>query len=891
MSFSFRKSNDLIGIFSDSADRAWIDLVDELRALGVYNDVSLPQIAVMGDQSSGKSSVLEAISGVQFPRGSGLTTRCPTQLILKSNADGEPWRGNAKISGRIQQPKAAGAIKSPEDIPHVIRELTDVLTDSSPSAFSTETITIEIFSKDVPDLTVVDLPGIVRTTTSGQDGSVVHQVNSLIQSYLAQERTIILAIIPANQDIATVDILERAHEVDPNGERTLGVLTKPDLVGAGNEGEVCAVVKNVRKPLRLGYVMVRNRSQKESNEGVTAEQASKLETAFFETHSYFSQLDRSLWGTHRLTSKLTALLVQRIKLSLPAIKWELESQLTETRKSLVPLGLKSPTSPTAAHSLLVKIASEYSCTLRQSSRGSYRDSHLSTAPALRLHLLLRHAFQQFQREIAVTEPRFDMPDFEKKLEEEILRMQGRELPGFPNTQVFYSFAVQNVESWRPAVERCCLRTFQAAAAVANLLAETLFPQFPRLCQTIVEISLRTIAQISEDTQRAVDELFSKESEPFTTNENYLGLINKLKFQKFDKALEFAMSKLGREDTSADQLSGDLLLSLGGWYLGAHGVGSRGAVEDLAIFLQAYWHLSSQRMIDNICLELDRSFMTKLLNRIEAECFLIGTRTSDVLSLFEEDPQYAKMRDSLLEKRERIEKALALISKMAPEIVSEKKKRVARAKAIYKELVVKEESKSQPGRLKSAADGHSMSKELEQAPEKTPVPSTADKQQINTLARNRKEWIFSDSEPKPHALVDPLHMLQVEHKEDKALHQQKQNEPQIPRGDLPSRIEKKTSQTTMKVVDPLLSGIHSNFPGSQASEASMKQGSGSTLARKVELFEDNSDPFFALATHPAVISGAISVASNPAVQSAVKSAASDQRVQEAAKKGLLSLFKG
>jgi len=81
---------------------------------------------------------------------------------------------------------------------------------------------------------------------------VIQEVNNLINSYLIQERTIILAVLPANQDIATCDILERAAQVDPTGERTIGVLTKPDLVGPGSEDEVIAVLNNVSKPLKLG---------------------------------------------------------------------------------------------------------------------------------------------------------------------------------------------------------------------------------------------------------------------------------------------------------------------------------------------------------------------------------------------------------------------------------------------------------------------------------------------------------------------------------------------------------------------------------------------------------------------------------------------------------------
>ncbi|CAM9238743.1 unnamed protein product, partial [Heterosigma akashiwo] len=316
--------------------RPWMDLIDELRSHGIHHDVPLPQIAVMGDQSSGKSSVLEAISGVPFPRGAGLTTRCPVQLILKHLPDGAAWSGKASVAGRNVQPPGAGPLANPHQVADAIVRLTEAVTEGAAAAFSTETITVEIRAPSVPDLTLIDLPGIVRTATAGQSIQVIGQVNALIEHFLRQERTVILAVVPANQDIATVDILERAAEVDPEGRRTIGVLTKPDLVGAGNEGEVLAVAKNERKPLRLGYVMVRCRNQKELNEGVTSQQAAAREAAFFRNHPHFADIPPDLRGVRQLTPKLSNLLVERIKEALPFLKWELEEAAARAVEELHP---------------------------------------------------------------------------------------------------------------------------------------------------------------------------------------------------------------------------------------------------------------------------------------------------------------------------------------------------------------------------------------------------------------------------------------------------------------------------------------------------------------------------------------------------------------------------
>lgn len=262
----------------------------------------------MGDQSSGKSSVLEALSGIPFPRGSGLVTRCPIRMVMKRARDGQPW--SAKVS-TSRNPTPAMA-KDINELNLMMDQCMNELCAGS-NSFSTDSVIVDLISPDACDLTVVDLPGIIRTVTAGQNTSVIEQVNRLIKAYLMDKRTIILAVIPANQDIATVDILERAQSVDPTGQRTIGVITKTDLIGAGSEDEIIAVVNNIRKPLALGYIMVKNRSQKEINENVTNSQAREIESTFFRNHSAFKKCNPALYGVEQLSKKLTILLVDRIK--------------------------------------------------------------------------------------------------------------------------------------------------------------------------------------------------------------------------------------------------------------------------------------------------------------------------------------------------------------------------------------------------------------------------------------------------------------------------------------------------------------------------------------------------------------------------------------------------
>lgn len=175
----------------------WLKLAEDLRSLNLDQSLGVPQMCVMGDQSSGKSSVLEALSGIPFPRGSGLVTRCPIRLAMRKTRKNEVWNAVLYTSINPQRHKCTTI----EELNNKMSEAMNDLCKVAGGDFSTDSVIVELVSEDCCDLTVVDLPGIIRTVTAGQNTSVIEQVNRLIKSYLVDKRTIILAIIPSNQVI------------------------------------------------------------------------------------------------------------------------------------------------------------------------------------------------------------------------------------------------------------------------------------------------------------------------------------------------------------------------------------------------------------------------------------------------------------------------------------------------------------------------------------------------------------------------------------------------------------------------------------------------------------------------------------------------------------------
>ncbi|CAF95923.1 unnamed protein product, partial [Tetraodon nigroviridis] len=342
--------------------RPCIDLIDSLRSLGVEKDLALPAIAVIGDQSSGKSSVLEALSGVALPRGSGIVTRCPLELKMKRRKEGEEWYG--KISYQDHQEE----IEDPADVEKKIREgsamglhshfmFSHLQHDEMAGAgvgISHNLISLEIASADVPDLTLIDLPGIARVAVKGQPENIGEQIKRLIRCFITKQETISLVVVPCNVDIATTEALQMAQEVDPDGERTLGILTKPDLVDKGTEETVVDIVHNDVIHLKKGYMIVRCRGQKEITDKVSLSEASEKEKDFFRDHPHFQTLYDSGQATiPKLAEKLTLELVHHIEKSLPRLEDQIEEKLADIRAKLETYGIGPPADPSEKTIFLV----------------------------------------------------------------------------------------------------------------------------------------------------------------------------------------------------------------------------------------------------------------------------------------------------------------------------------------------------------------------------------------------------------------------------------------------------------------------------------------------------------------------------------------------------------
>lgn len=661
--------------------RPAMQLIYDLRACGVERELAIPQVAVIGDQSSGKSSVLEAICSIPLPRGAGLTTRCAIELRL---SDIHPDDADLPLdtSPPEREPFWTGYIFTSTDPTPVSIESKDELEDAIASkaasltnprhagGFSNERVIVQIAAFGAPNLTIIDLPGIIRTKTFGQNANAIREVTHLIQGYIRQERTVMLVVVPATQDVATIEALEWAAKADPSGHRTIGVITKPDLIDDGAEKEVAVVLSNKRKPLKLGYIMVKNRSQREVEENVSVQVARHNEAEFFAEHSVFSSMSKSLFGVENLVRKLTDVLVARVYDELPSMREEVSAKLEATKRELEQLGRGAGDTPAEANMTLMRIIFEYNNLLTESSAGRYVDKRL-WAPSLRLCTRVRELYDRFKTTVESTRPPFEGDSsFIDEVESEIRNSRGRELPGFLNPRIFESRVARYVEEWRDASNKLVAEVRKAASGVANEILTMLAPEFPGLRHKMHDMISDTLKTLELEAREEIIAMFDREvGQPFTMNDQFLAAVNEKRLERFDQAVHLAMSRAGRDNRGnvREKVVTDMLRA---WYQSYYCSGSKNRVraeaEDLATMLGCYWDVSAKRFVDNHVMIVDTNIIRPLAQAVHVPMnemvVKVGTSEQLLRNLLQEDAETVTRRRALIAQKGRLSKAQELIER-------------------------------------------------------------------------------------------------------------------------------------------------------------------------------------------------------------------------------------
>ncbi|XP_013769361.1 dynamin-2 isoform X2 [Pundamilia nyererei] len=332
-------------------------LQDAFSSIGQSCHLDLPQIAVVGGQSAGKSSVLENFVGRDFlPRGSGIVTRRPLILQLINNKAEYAEFLHCKGKKFVDFDEVRAEIEAE----------TDRITGSN-KGISPIPINLRVYSPHVLNLTLIDLPGMTKVAVGDQPQDIEHQIRDMLLQFITKESCLILAVTPANTDLANSDALKIAKEVDPQGLRTIGVITKLDLMDEGTDAK--DIFENKLLPLRRGYIGVVNRSQKDIDGRKDIRAALAAERKFFLSHPAYRHMAERM-GTPHLQKALNQQLTNHIRDTLPGLRSKLQSQLLSLEKEVEEYKNFRPDDPTRKTKALLQMVQQFGVDFEKCIEGS-----------------------------------------------------------------------------------------------------------------------------------------------------------------------------------------------------------------------------------------------------------------------------------------------------------------------------------------------------------------------------------------------------------------------------------------------------------------------------------------------------------------------------------------
>ncbi|XVF41584.1 hypothetical protein PTKIN_Ptkin01aG0291000 [Pterospermum kingtungense] len=604
--------------------RPLLDVVDRLRNLMVMKEgIQLPTIVVVGDQSSGKSSVLESLAGINLPRGQGICTRVPLIMRLQNHPNPVPeffLEFNGKTVSTDEDNIANAIVRATEEIA------------GQGKGISNNPLTLVVKKNGVPDLTMVDLPGITRVPVHGQPENIYEQIRDIIMEYITPEESIILNVLSASVDFSTCESIRMSRQVDKTGDRTLAVVTKADRAPEGLLEKVTSDDVNIG----LGYICVRNRIGDESYE-----QARMEEARLFQSHPLLSMIDKSIVGVPVLAQKLVQIQATIIAKCLPEtvrkINEKLNNNITELNKMPRPL-----TSTADALTVLMHIIGAAKESLRKILlRGEFEEY----SDEKRMHCTARLAemLNEFSDELQKSsQSKSSLSNFLMDEIRVLEEAKGIALPNFLPRTAFLTILQQKVKG------------------ISSYPAQFMGGVWDYLEEVVIAVLMNhsdNYPQLQSSTRRAAH-----------------SLISKMKDQSFNRVMEIIeMEKLTDYTCSPEYTTECLkLMSLQDNFIkevfsdskpGKVSLGELGEVEvgdlrryhhvinqafDLKMRTIAYWKIVLRRVVD--CMALHLLFgVQKLVNReMEKEVVkeLLGPNGGGIQRILEESPVVAAKREKL-----------------------------------------------------------------------------------------------------------------------------------------------------------------------------------------------------------------------------------------------------
>ncbi|EDQ85840.1 uncharacterized protein MONBRDRAFT_28892 [Monosiga brevicollis MX1] len=568
-------------------------LQDAFASLGGEVPLDLPQIAVVGGQSAGKSSVLENFVGKDFlPRGSGIVTRRPLVLQLNYHPSAE-WGEFLHARGK--------KFTDFNEIRQEIEAETDRMTGSN-KGISNIPINLRVYSPHVLNLTLVDLPGLTKVAVGDQPADIENQIRGMLMEFITKDNCIILAVTPANQDLANSDALKLAKEVDPEGVRTIGVITKLDLMDSGTDAR--AILTNEFLPLRRGYIGVVNRSQKDIDGRKDIRAALDAERKFFLMHPSYKDI-ASKNGTPYLQKALNQQLTNHIRECLPGIRNKLQKQLVALESQVAEFKHYDPNDGTKNTKAMVQMVNQFANQFEKRIEGSgdtVNVERLSGGARIARVFHERFPFELVKMDL-------DERTLRREIGFAIKNIRGIRVGLFTPDMAFEAVTKRLIEKLKMPSLKCVDMVCEELVELLNDVTQNM-ARYPRLrdeCETLVSTHIR---DCEEKAKVHINNQISIELSYMNTNHpDFIG---------------FANAANGKRARSSNTMRADApTQEIRKGYLGIGGSGRLGGAKDYFFVLQASslaWYKDSDQKEQKYLLSLD-----DLKLRVVEESSLLGRK--------------------------------------------------------------------------------------------------------------------------------------------------------------------------------------------------------------------------------------------------------------------------
>uniref|UniRef100_A0A8C9WAI2 Dynamin-2 n=1 Tax=Scleropages formosus TaxID=113540 RepID=A0A8C9WAI2_SCLFO len=483
-------------------------LQDAFSSIGQSCNLDLPQIAVVGGQSAGKSSVLENFVGRDFlPRGSGIVTRRP--LILQLVNSKAEYAEFLHCKGR--------KFVDFEEVRAEIEAETDRVTGSN-KGISPIPINLRVYSPNVLNLTLIDLPGMTKVAVGDQPPDIEQQIRDMLLQFVTKESCLILAVTPANTDLANSDALKIAKEVDPQGLRTIGVITKLDLMDEGTDAR--DILENKLLPLRRGYIGVVNRSQKDIDGKKDIRAALAAERKFFLSHPAYRHIAERM-GTPHLQKTLNQQLTNHIRDTLPGLRSKLQSQLLSLEKEVEEYKNFRPDDPTRKTKALLQMVQQFGVDFEKRIEGS--GDQVDTVELSGGARINRIFHERFPFELVKME--FDEKELRREISYAIKNIHGVRTGLFTPDLAFEAIVKKQIIKLKEPCLKCIDLVIQELINTVRQCTSKL-ASYPRLREETERIVTTHIRERDSKTKEQVLLLIDIELSYINTNhEDFIGFAN------------------------------------------------------------------------------------------------------------------------------------------------------------------------------------------------------------------------------------------------------------------------------------------------------------------------------------------------------------------------------